>query len=105
MYYYYYCSVLGLLNSVLDMSKIEAGKKQLEEEEFNVAQLLEDVVDMFYPLGMKKGVDVVLDPTDCTIFKYNLVKGDSGKLKQILCNLLSNATKFTSEGTSRFELW
>lgn len=88
----------GILNSVLDTSKMEAGKMQLEDKQFNVAQLLEDVVDMFYPLGMKKGVDVVLDPSDCSILKFNLVRGDRGKLKQILCNLLSNATKFTSEG-------
>ncbi|GER49464.1 histidine kinase 1 plant [Striga asiatica] len=90
--------LLGILNSVLDTSKIEAGKMQLEEEEFNVAQLLEDVVDMFYPVGMKKGVDVVLDPCDGSILKFSNVVGDKGKLKQILSNLLSNATKFTSEG-------
>lgn len=90
--------LLGILNSVLDRCKIEAGKMQLEEEEFNLSQLLEDVVDMFYPIGMKKGVDVVLDPCDGSILKLNLVKGDRGKLKQILCNLLSNAVKFTSEG-------
>lgn len=89
---------IGILNSVLDTSKIEAGKMQLEEEEFNVAELLEDVVNMYYLLGMKKGVDVVLDPCDGSIFKFNLVRGDKVKLKQILCNLLSNATKFTSEG-------
>ncbi|KAL1535043.1 hypothetical protein AAHA92_31143 [Salvia divinorum] len=90
--------LLGILNSILDTSKIEAGKMQLEEEEFNVAKLVEDVVDLFYPLSMKKGVDIVLDATDCSIFKHSVVKGDRAKLKQILCNLLSNATKFTSQG-------
>ncbi|KAA8536762.1 hypothetical protein F0562_029240 [Nyssa sinensis] len=90
--------LLGILNSVLDTSKIEAGKMQLEEEEFNLLQLIEDVVDMYYPIGMKKGVDVVFDPCDGSTLKLHLVKGDRGKLKQILCNLLSNAVKFTSEG-------
>ncbi|XP_021283433.1 histidine kinase CKI1-like isoform X2 [Herrania umbratica] len=90
--------LLGILNSVLKMSKIEAGKMDLEEEEFNLAQLLEDVVDMFYPLGIKKGIDVVLDPCDGSIGKLSLVRGDRVKLKQILCNLLSNAIKYTSEG-------
>ncbi|XP_022719520.1 histidine kinase CKI1-like [Durio zibethinus] len=90
--------LLGILNSVLKMSKIEAGKMDLEEEEFNLAQLLEDVVDMFYPLGIKKGVDVVLDPCDGSICKLPMVRGDRVKLKQILCNLLSNAIKYTSEG-------
>ncbi|KAI8555580.1 hypothetical protein RHMOL_Rhmol05G0183500 [Rhododendron molle] len=88
----------GILNSVLDISKIEAGKMQLEEEEFDLIKLLEDVVDMYYPDGMNKGVDVVLDPCDGSIFKFCLVKGDRGKLKQILCNLIHNAIKFTSEG-------
>ncbi|KAL0384764.1 UNVERIFIED_CONTAM: Histidine kinase CKI1 [Sesamum radiatum] len=94
------CAVdlVGILNSVLDTSKIEAGKMQLQEEEFNIAELLEDVVDMYYVLGMKKGVDMVFDPCDGSIFKFNLVRGDRAKLKQILCNLLNNATKFTSEG-------
>lgn len=91
-------NIAGILNSVLDTSKIEAGKMQLDEEEFNLAQLLEDVVDMFYPIGVKKGIDVVLDPCDGSIHKLYLVKGDRGKLKQILCNLLSNAVKFTLEG-------
>ncbi|KAF7142400.1 hypothetical protein RHSIM_Rhsim05G0132900 [Rhododendron simsii] len=88
----------GILNSVLDISKIEAGKMQLEEEEFDLIKLLEDVINMYYPDGMNKGVDVVLDPCDGSIFKFCLVKGDRGKLKQILCNLLHNAVKFTSEG-------
>ncbi|KAG2695760.1 hypothetical protein I3760_07G027900 [Carya illinoinensis] len=90
--------LIGLLNSVLDTSKIEAGKMQLEEEEFNLAHLLEDVTDMFYPMAIKIGVEIVLDPSDGSIAKLCLVRGDRGKLKQILCNLLSNAVKFTSEG-------
>lgn len=86
------------MNTVLDISKIEAGKVQLEVEEFNLAQLLEDVVDMFYPIAIKKGVDILLDPCDNSIAKTCYVRGDRGKLKQILCNLISNAVKFTSEG-------
>ncbi|XP_059650720.1 histidine kinase CKI1-like [Cornus florida] len=97
--------LLGLLNSILDTSKIEAGKMQLEEEEFDLAQFLEDAVDLHYPVGMKKGVDLVLDPCDGSISKSALVKGDRGKLKQILCNLLSNAVKFTSEGHVTVRAW
>lgn len=97
---------LGILNSILDTSKIEAEKMQLEEEEFNVAKLAEDVVDLFYPLSLKKGVDIVLDPTDCSIFKHSVVKGDRAKLKQILCNSLSNALpSLHHKATSQFELW
>ncbi|CAK7340560.1 unnamed protein product [Dovyalis caffra] len=61
--------LLGILNSILDMSKIEAGKTSLEIEDFNLAELLEEVVDMFYPLGMNKGIDIVLDPCDGSVLK------------------------------------
>ncbi|KAK6119742.1 hypothetical protein DH2020_046512 [Rehmannia glutinosa] len=97
--------LLGILNSILDTSKIEAGKMQLEEEEFDIEQLLEDVVDLYHPVGMKKGVDVILDPYDGSVMKSSCVKGDRGKLKQILCNLLSNAVKFTSEGHVIVRAW
>ncbi|KAJ7977651.1 Histidine kinase [Quillaja saponaria] len=97
--------LLGLLNSILDTSKIEAGKMQLEEEEFDLAQLLEDVVDLYHPVAMKKGVDVVLDPCNGSFIKFAHVKGDRGKLKQILCNLLSNAVKFTDEGHIAVRAW
>ncbi|MBA0619082.1 hypothetical protein Godav_028323 [Gossypium davidsonii] len=90
--------LLDILNSVLNIGKIEAGKMDLEEEEFNLAQLLENVVDVEYPSGIKKGVDVVLDPCDGSIGKLSLVRGDRVKLKQILFNLLRNAIKFTSDG-------
>ncbi|XP_057966677.1 histidine kinase CKI1 [Malania oleifera] len=97
--------LLGILNTILDTSKIEAGKMQLEEEEFNLAQLVEDVVDLYHPVGIKKGIDVVLDPYDGSINKFSCIKGDRGKLRQILCNLLSNAIKFTSEGHVTIRAW
>ncbi|VVB01227.1 unnamed protein product [Arabis nemorensis] len=90
--------LVALLNSVLDMSKVESGKMQLEEEEFNLAKLLEDVIDFFHPMAMKKGVDVVLDLHDGSVFKFSNVRGDRGKMKQILNNLVSNAVKFTVNG-------
>lgn len=95
----------GLLNSILDASKIEAGKMLIDEEEFNLMQLLEDVVDLFHPVAMKKDVDVVLDLFDGSILKHSIVKGDQGKLKQILSNLLSNAVKFTPEGHITVRSW
>lgn len=93
------------MNSILDTSKIEAGKIQLEEEEFHLGQLLEDVVNLYHPVGMKKGIDLVLDPYDGSVIKFSQVKGDRGKLKQVLCNLLSNAVKFTSEGQVTVRAW
>ncbi|KAI7728376.1 hypothetical protein M8C21_005695 [Ambrosia artemisiifolia] len=88
----------GLLNSILDTSKIEAGKMELEEKPFDLVKVLEGVVDLFYPVGLKKEVDVILDLHDDVLTKYSQVKGDERRLKQILSNLLSNAIKFTSEG-------
>ncbi|CAN6467882.1 unnamed protein product [Victoria cruziana] len=98
-------NLLGILNSVLDISKIEAGKMQLEEVEYDQAQVLEDVVDMFYVSAVEKGVEVVMDPCDGSIQKYSRVKGDCNRFQQILCNLLSNALKFTSEGHIVVRAW
>ncbi|KAL5069038.1 hypothetical protein RYX36_019925 [Vicia faba] len=97
--------LLGLLNSILDTSKMEAGKMQLEEEEFDLSYLVEDVVDLYYPMAMKKGVELVLDSCNGSVFKYSRVKGDRRKLKQVLCNLLSNAVKFTDEGHITVRAW
>ncbi|XP_057789986.1 histidine kinase CKI1-like [Salvia miltiorrhiza] len=97
--------LLGILNCVLDTSKIEAGKMQLEEQAFDVEQLLEDVVDLYHPVGMKKGVDVILDPCDGSVSRCCWAKGDRTKLKQILSNLLSNAVKFTTEGHVSVGAW
>ncbi|XP_077245114.1 histidine kinase CKI1-like [Tasmannia lanceolata] len=98
-------NLLGILNSILDTSKIEAGKMQLEMEEFDLAKVFEEIVDMFYVVGSKKGLEVLLDPCDGSIMKVSLVKGDCGRLKQILSNLLSNAVKFTSEGHVVVRAW
>lgn len=77
----------------------------LEEEEFNLVQLLEHSVDLYHPVGILKGVDVILDHCDGSIFEFSQVKGDRGKLKQVLCNLLSNAVKFTTQGNVSVRAW
>lgn len=77
----------------------------LENEEFDMAQLLEEVVDLFLPTASMKGLDVVLDPCDGSVTKFALVRGDRGRFKQILNNLLSNAVKFTSEGQITVRAW
>ncbi|PQQ02464.1 hypothetical protein Pyn_37472 [Prunus yedoensis var. nudiflora] len=78
---------------------------QFEEEEFDVAQLLEDVVDLYHPVGLKKGIDVVLDPYDGSVIKFSSLKGDRGRLKQILCYLISNAVKLTSKEHVAVRAW
>lgn len=85
--------LLALINDVLDYSKIEAGKLQLEMTVFNLEQAIFDVMDMLSPLA--KNVDLVFYyPADVPVY----VCGDSLRFKQILTNLVSNAIKFTPEG-------
>ncbi|XP_055814351.1 histidine kinase CKI1-like isoform X2 [Solanum dulcamara] len=97
--------LLDILNSILDESKIEEGKKQLKEEEFNIEELLEHVVNIYYPNGAMKNVDVLLDPCDGSIKRFSRVKGDRIELQRILNNLLQNADKFTSEGHITLRAW
>ena len=86
--------LLRLINSVLDLSKIEAGKMTLFVETFDIARLVEEVQTTAAPLFEKKGNRFVVrcEPDLGTL------KGDVTKLKQILLNLLSNASKFTENG-------
>jgi hypothetical protein len=92
--------LLGLINSVLDLSKIEAGKMTLFIEELEIGKVVEETVSTARPLVEKNGnrfeVSVASD--------VGTLKGDAVKLKQVLLNLLSNASKFTSEGTVHLDV-
>jgi len=86
--------LLDLINDILDLSKIEAGKLEVEASHFDLADLLENSIDIIRPLAEKKSLQLeVRQPTN----DINL-HSDKGKLKQVLLNLLSNAVKFTDEG-------
>ncbi len=87
--------LLNLINGVLDMSKIEAGRLQLEPEDFDLGELLRDTTDMMRLRAEAKGLQLIFDQTsDFPRF----IHGDSAKLRQILINLLSNSVKFTESG-------
>ncbi|MCF8105317.1 MAG: response regulator [Desulfohalobiaceae bacterium] len=86
--------LLGLINDVLDLSKIEAGKIEIQPAEFELRELLKSVQDMVAPLVQKKGLNFGLDVSDIPSTLYN----DKNRIKQILINLLSNAVKFTESG-------
>lgn len=86
--------LLSLINDVLDLSKIEAGKMSLFIEEFSVADMVQDVVSTIQPLMEKNANTLEVEyPADC-----GTMRGDLTKIRQTLFNLLSNASKFTERG-------
>jgi len=89
--------LLELINEVLDISKIEAGKMELHESEFNVSALIDDLAAMFEMRCKEKGLSWQVSCLNGSKNVY--VRGDSGKLRQVLINLLGNAVKFTDSGT------
>jgi len=88
-------NLLHLLNDILDFSKIEADKLEIEEIDFNLLDLLDEIINMFSYKAGKKGLNFTFLPDEDIPF---LLRGDPGRIKQILVNLISNAIKFTDEG-------
>ena len=88
-------SLLGILNNILDFSKIEAGKLELASVDFDLRELLEDLVMLLAERASNKGLELVcaIPPNTHTAFR-----GDPARLRQILTNLLGNALKFTEHG-------
>ena len=85
--------LLELISDILDLSKIEAGKMELKPQQFNVSRAIEEVHSIINPMAMKKkiGIDVAIADNVSTVI------ADERMFKQVMYNLLSNATKFTSE--------
>ncbi|MGB3509953.1 MAG: AAA family ATPase [Microcoleaceae cyanobacterium] len=87
--------LLTLINQILDLSKIEAGRITLNQNDFDLHHLLNDLEDMFQLKASNKGLQLLFDYSP-TLPRY--IKTDEVKLRQVLINLLSNAIKFTSYG-------
>jgi signal transduction histidine kinase/ligand-binding sensor domain-containing protein/CheY-like chemotaxis protein len=87
--------LLDIINDILDLSKIEAGKLELEYQEFNLLELVDEVVGSFASQAKQKKLIFVLD-FNHKIHIWRI--GDEIRIKQILFNLLSNAFKFTTKG-------
>ena len=87
--------LLNIINDILDLSKIEAGKVELEKNEVNLGEVIEKVLDMMALRAFEKGLELAfhIDPT-VPLF----VRVDEIRLAQVLTNLVSNAIKFTSKG-------
>ncbi|WP_438969841.1 ATP-binding protein [Methylophaga sp.] len=88
-------SLLMLINDILDLSKIEAGKLEVEQLPVNLIDTISQAANSMAARAMDKNVELVLDLAD---IKHPIAMGDSLRIKQILNNLISNAIKFTEKG-------
>lgn len=88
-------SLLFLINDILDFSKVEAGKLELEEIDFDIRKVFSDVAHSLAFKAEEKNIELILDMVN---IHQSMVKGDPGRLRQIVTNLVSNAIKFTDEG-------
>ncbi|MBI3416254.1 MAG: hypothetical protein HY043_13250 [Verrucomicrobia bacterium] len=91
---------LGLINDILDLSKVEAGKMTLHVEEFDVAKLVREVEAMVQPLITKNANKLEVNCAS----DLGTMKADQTKVRQVLFNLISNAAKFTEKGTIRLSV-
>ncbi|MFO7444778.1 MAG: ATP-binding protein [Ignavibacteriaceae bacterium] len=88
-------SLLDIINDILDLSKIESGKMQLQDTDFNLSEVIDEAVDMLSPKAEEKHLQISKFIYDDTPL---LLTGDSLRLRQVILNLLSNAIKFTEKG-------
>lgn len=93
--------LLSMIDEILDLTKIEAGKMRLEAEEFPLNSLLSDIRALFNPLASQKNLDFTIEAEENIPLK---LFSDKSRIEQILRNLLSNAFKFTREGYVKFSI-
>jgi signal transduction histidine kinase len=87
--------LLNLINNVLDFAKIEAGKTTLNQKDFDLYQLLDDLEDMLHLRALNAGLELIFDRSE-NLPRY--IYTDGTKLRQVLLNILENAIKFTPQG-------
>jgi signal transduction histidine kinase len=86
--------LLGMINDILDLAKIESGKMEVRAEDFSIRDVCEGLTNLSRPIAERKNITLEYRIDDA----IPLMRQDPGKLRQILYNLLSNAIKFTPEG-------
>ena len=88
-------ALLTIVNDILDFSKMEAGKMVIEVDDFDLRAVIEDAAQLVLPVASAKDLELrtVIDASAATLFR-----GDAGRIRQILINLLGNAVKFTDQG-------
>ncbi len=94
-------SLLDILNDILDYAKIETGKLELAESEFNIRETVNEAIRVFAPLAEKKGLKLAWTVADAV---PPICLGDPGRLRQILVNLVGNAVKFTDQGSVQVDV-
>jgi signal transduction histidine kinase/CheY-like chemotaxis protein len=93
--------LLSLINDILDLSKIEAGQVDLHWEDFDLHQLLDNVLEMLEIRAKAQGLDLILERSP-DVPRY--IHSDASKLRQVLINLISNSIKFTEKGYIRVKV-
>jgi len=88
-------SLLTLINDILDYSKVDAGKIELEILNFDLRQMLGELAESLAQSAQSKGIELILDLVG---IDASMVKGDPGRIRQCITNLVSNAIKFTEKG-------
>ena len=89
-------SLLALINDILDFSKVESGKMEIINTNYQISSLLNDLVNMIQPRATDKGLELKLDIDDQIPSE---LYGDEVRIRQIVTNLLTNAVKYTREGS------
>lgn len=89
-------SLLNIINDILDITRIESGKLELNETSFNMKSLVLEILDLFTTVANNKGINLSFDIDPKIIYPIN---GDPVRLRQILVNLINNAIKFTNSGS------
>ncbi len=87
--------LLALINDILDISRIEAGREEIEVTRFSVGGILTDILSMLEPLAAEKGIDLIQQTDDADAY----LESDERKCRHILQNIISNAVKFTETGS------
>ncbi len=88
--------LLVILNDILDLSKLEAGKLAIESIDFDLGALIDESIDLFEPKAQAVGLDLSIEMSDDT---PSAIHGDPTRIRQVLVNLIGNAVKFTHQGS------
>jgi signal transduction histidine kinase/CheY-like chemotaxis protein/HPt (histidine-containing phosphotransfer) domain-containing protein len=94
-------SLIEIVNSILDLSKIESGKVELEYIDFDLLEIVDKAVSTLSAKIKEKGISIVKDIPEGTIYSLN---GDATKVRQIILNLIGNAIKFTTDGEIKIKI-